>query len=190
MEVRQVRTDEIKLIKIDEPAANIRYIGRSSSLRGTTAEPIWQILRQYRNGDIITSTYALMGEFKGVWDNRTSYFDTAIPDNDNPLDGNIAVTGTFSPSGLRVAGRVTEVLLSTTEWTALPPGGPLDNRNAINIQNYSGDEIRLNYSSTIPGFTGIILNDQSERALDIKDTIQLYAKAKTGGSVIIVDEIS
>lgn len=190
MEVRQVRTDEIKLIKIDEPAANIRYIGRSSSLRGTTAEPIWQILRQYRNGDIITSTYALMGEFKGVWDNRTSYFDTAIPDDNNPLDGNIAVTGTFSPSGLRVAGRVTEVLLSTTEWTALPPGGPLDNRNAINIQNYSGDEIRLNYDPTVAGFKGIILNDQSERALDIKDTIQLFAKAKTGGSVIIVDEIS
>lgn len=190
MEVRQVRTDEIKLIKIDEPAANIRYIGRSSSLRGTTSEPIWQILRQYRNGDIITSTYALMGEFKGVWDNRTAYFDAAIPDNDNPLDGNISVTGEFTPSGLRIAGRVTEVLLSTTDWTALPPGGALANRNAINIQNYSGDEIRLNYDPTVAGFSGIILNDQSERALDIKDTIQLYAKARIGGSVIIVDEIS
>lgn len=190
MEVRQVRTQEIKLIKVDEPEVNIRYIGRSSSMRGTTAEPIWQILREYRNGDIITSTYALMGEFKGVWDNRESYFDAAIPDPDNPLDGNIAVTGTFTPSGLRIAGRVTEVLLSTTEWTALPPGGPLANRNAINIQNYSGDEVRLNYSSTIPGFTGVILNDQSERSLDIKDSINLYAKAKTGGSILIVEEIS
>lgn len=190
MEVRQVRTQEIKLIKVDEPEVNIRYIGRSSSMRGTTAEPIWQILREYRNGDIITSTYALMGEFKGVWDNRESYFDTAIPDPDNPLDGNIAVTGTFTPSGLRIAGRVTEVLLSTTEWTALPPGGPLANRNAINIQNYSGDEVRLNYSDTIPGFTGVILNDQSERSLDIKDSINLFAKAKTGGSILIVEEIS
>lgn len=190
MEVRQVRLDEIKLIKIDEPEVNIRYIGRSDSMRATESDPVWQILRQYRNGDIITSTYALMGEFKCKWSDRQTYFSAAIPDPDNPLDGNIAVTGTFTPSGLRIAGRVTEVLLSTTEWTALPPGGPLDNRNAINIQNYSGDEIRLNYDPTVVGFKGIILNDQSERNLDIKDTIQLYAKAKTGGSIIIVDEIS
>jgi hypothetical protein len=190
-EVKQVRIDEIKLIKIDEPAANIRYIGRSSSMRGTEDQPIWQIMRQYRNGDIITSNYAIMGEYKCKWTERESYFTPpAIPDDDNPLDGNIAVTGTFTPSGLRIAGRVTEVLLSTTEWTALPPGGPLADRNAINIQNYSGDEIRLNYSNTIPGFTGIILNDQSERAIDVKDTIQIYAKARIGGSVIIVDEIS
>jgi len=190
-EVKQVRIDEIKLIKIDEPAANIRYIGRSSSMRGTEDQPIWQIMRQYRNGDIITSNYAIMGEYKCKWTERESYFTPpAIPDDDNPLDGNIAVTGTFTPSGLRIAGRVTEVLLSTTEWTALPPGGPLNDRNAINIQNYSGDEIRLNYSNTIPGFTGIILNDQSERAIDVKDTIQIYAKARIGGSIIIVDEIS
>jgi hypothetical protein len=190
-EVKQVRLDEIKLIKIDEPAANIRYIGRSSSMRGTEDQPIWQIMRQYRNGDIITSNYAIMGEYKCKWTERESYFTPpAIPDDDNPLDGNIAVTGTFTPSGLRNAGRVTEVLLSTTEWTALPPGGPLADRNAINIQNYSGDEIRLNYSNTIPGFTGIILNDQSERAIDVKGTIQIYAKAQIGGSVIIVDEIS
>jgi hypothetical protein len=190
-EVKQVRIDEIKLIKIDEPAANIRYIGRSSSMRGTEDQPIWQIMRQYRNGDIITSNYAIMGEYKCKWTERESYFTPpAIPDDDNPLDGNISVTGTFTPSGLRNAGRVTEVLLSTTEWTALPPGGPLADRNAINIQNYSGDEIRLNYSNTIPGFTGIILNDQSERAIDIKPTIQIYAKAQIGGSVIIVDEIS
>jgi hypothetical protein len=190
-EVKQVRIDEIKLIKIDEPAANIRYIGRSSSMRGTEDQPIWQIMRQYRNGDIITSNYAIMGEYKCKWTERESYFTPpAIPDDDNPLDGNISVTGTFTPSGLRNAGRVTEVLLSTTEWTALPPGGPLADRNAINIQNYSGDEIRLNYSNTIPGFTGIILNDQSERAIDVKGTIQIYAKAQIGGSVIIVDEIS
>lgn len=189
-EVRQVRTDEIKLIKIDEPAANIRYIGRSSSMRGSENQPIWQIMRQYRDGDIITSTYAIMGEFKCKWSERESYFSAATPDPNNPLDGNVAVTGTFSPSGLRIAGRVTEVLLSTTEWTALPPGGPLADRNAINIQNYSGDEIRLNYDNTVAGFSGIILNDQSERNLDIKQTIQIYAKARVGGSIIIVDEIS
>jgi hypothetical protein len=190
MEVRQVRTQEIKLIKVDEPEVNIRYIGRSSSMRGLTSEPIWQILREYRNGDIITSTYALMGEFSGVWDDRTSYFTAAIPDPDNPLDGNIAVTGSFTPSGLRVAGRVSTVTLSTTGWTALPPAGALSNRNAINIQNYSGDEIRLQFDNTVAGFVGVILNDQSERNYDIKDSIQIYAKAKIGGTVIVIEEIS
>jgi hypothetical protein len=190
MEVKQVRTDEIKLIKIDEPAANIRYIGRAYQFTSSDSDNEWQILRQYRNGDVIVSTYAILGSFKAKWSERESYFDPAIPNDAYPLDGTISVTGEFTPSGLRNAGRVTEVLLSTTEWTALPPGGPLTNRNAINIQNYSGDEIRLNYSNTVPGFTGIILNDQSERNLDIKQTIQIYAKARVGGSVIIVDEIS
>lgn len=190
-EVKQVRIDEIKLIKIDEPAANIRYIGRSSSMRGTEDQPIWQIMRQYRNGDIITSNYAIMGEYKCKWTERESYFTPpAIPDDDNPLDGNIAVTGTFTPSGLRVAGRVTEVLLSTTEWTALPPSGALDNRNAINIQNYSGDEVKLNFDPAEPGYVGIYLNDQSERNYDIKDSIEIFAKAKTGGTILTIEEIS
>lgn len=190
MEVRQVRTQEIRLIKTDEPALNIRYIGRSDSMRASDSDPVWQILRQYRDGDIIVSNYANMGSFNAKWTDRESYFPPAIPNDAYPLDGTVSVTGEFTPSGLRIAGRVTEVLLSTTEWTALPPGGPLANRNAINIQNYSGDEVRLNYSSTIPGFTGVILNDQSERSLDIKDSINLYAKAKTGGSILIVEEIS
>jgi hypothetical protein len=190
MEVRQVRIDEIKLIKVDEPEVNIRYIGRSDSMRASDSDPVWQILRQYRNGDIITSTYALMGEFKCKWTERTTFFPAAIPDPDNPLDGNIAVTGTFTPSGLRIAGKVSEVLLSTTSWTALPPSGALSNRNAINIQNYSGDEIKLNFDPLEPGYVGIYLNDQSERNYDIKDSIQIYAKAKTGGAVITIEEIS
>lgn len=190
MEVRQVRQQEIKLIKTDEPALNIRYIGRSDSMVASDSDPVWQIMRQYRNGDIIVSTYAEKGSFICKWSDRVSYFDPAIPNDAYPLDGTVSVTGEFTPSGLRIAGRVTPVLLSTTAWTALPPGGPLANRNAINIQNYSGDEIRLNYDPTVAGFNGIILNDQSERNLDIKDTIQLYAKAKIGGTIIIVDEIS
>lgn len=117
---------------------------------------------------------------------------------DNALDVNIKsgsninanVTGDITPSGLRFGGRITEVLLSTTEWTALPPGGPLVNRNAINIQNYSGDEIRLQFDNTILGFFGTIVLDQSERNYDIKDSILIYAKAKTGGATIVVEEIS
>jgi hypothetical protein len=40
------------------------------------------------------------------------------------------------------------------------------------------------------GFTGVLMRDQSERNYDIRDTIPLYAKAKTGGATIVVEEIS
>jgi len=190
MEVRQVRTDEIKLIKIDEPAANIRYIGRSSSMRGSTAEPIWQILRQYRNGDIITSTYALMGEFKGVWDNRTSYFDAAIPDNSNPIDGIVSVTGSFAPSGLRNGGLITEVTLNSLTWTPLP-ATPLADRNALAIQNNSQIDIKVNYRSDVAGYVGArVKANGGERFYDVKDDIILYAKSDGGTPTVTVEEIS
>jgi hypothetical protein len=99
------------------------------------------------------------------------------------------VSGEFTPSGLRISGKVTEVTLSDTAWTALPPVA-LVNRNAINIQNYSGTEIKLNFDPTITDYVGVILNDQSERNYDIKDTILLYARASIGSPQIIVEEVS
>lgn len=100
------------------------------------------------------------------------------------------VSGTFSPSGLKIAGRVTEVVLSDSAWTALPPGGALSNRNAINIQNYdTGTQIKLNFVNNV-GYTGIVINENSERNYDITDSIQLYARALVGSPVITIEEIS
>lgn len=100
------------------------------------------------------------------------------------------VSGTFQPSGLKVAGRVTEVVLSDSAWTPLPPGGALINRNAINIQNYdTGTQIKINFVDNV-GYTGVIINEQSERNYDITDQIQLYARAEIGAPVIIVEELS
>lgn len=100
------------------------------------------------------------------------------------------VSGTFSPSGLKIAGRVTEVTLSDSAWTALPPGGALINRNAINIQNYdTGTQIKINFVNNV-GYTGIIINENSERNYDVTEHIQLYARAEIGTPVIIIEEIS
>ena len=99
------------------------------------------------------------------------------------------VSGEFTPSGLRIAGRVTEVVLSDTAWTALPPV-PLNNRNALNIQNYSGTQIKINYDPTITGYVGVIVDDQSMRNMDVKNTILVYAKAEIGNPVVIVEELS
>ena len=99
------------------------------------------------------------------------------------------VSGEFTPSGLRIAGRVTEVVLSDTVWTALPPV-PLTNRNALNIQNYSGTQIKINYDPAITGYVGVIIDDQSQRNMDVKESILVFAKAEIGTPVVIVEELS
>jgi hypothetical protein len=63
------------------------------------------------------------------------------------------------------------------------------NRNAINIQNYSGSQIKINYVSNV-GYIGTLINDNSERNYDITEHIQLYARAEVGAPVIILEEIS
>lgn len=99
------------------------------------------------------------------------------------------VSGEFTPSGLRISGKVTEVVLSDTTWTALPPV-PLTNRNAINIQNYSGTQIKLNFDPTITEYVGVVVNDQSERNYDIKDSILIFARSELGTPKITVEELS
>lgn len=96
MEVRQTRTAEIKLIKTDLPEVNIRYTGRSSSMRAADSDSVWQILREYRVGDITTSTYASMGSFTCRWDERTTYFTAATPDASYPLEGTVGCCTTTS----------------------------------------------------------------------------------------------
>jgi len=101
----------------------------------------------------------------------------------------INVLGKTSPSGLNIGGRITEITLSSTSWTALPSVA-LANRNSIAIQNNSGIEVKLNYDNTISTYTGIILLDGNERSYDITDSIVIYAKAKTGTPTIIIEEIA
>lgn len=60
------------------------------------------------------------------------------------------ITGTLRPSGLNTGGKITEVELNSTTWTALPLI-PLANRNAINVQNFSGVEVKINYVDSALG---------------------------------------
>lgn len=101
------------------------------------------------------------------------------------------LTGTFKPSGLTVAGRVSEVTINDTTWTALP-ATPLENRNAIGIQNTAGVEIKLNYDPLTVGYVGVKMGIEGERYYDITDSIPIYARAKAGaGSVtIIIEELA
>lgn len=97
--------------------------------------------------------------------------------------------GITTPTGLSAGGLVTEVSLNAVTWTALPPVA-LSGRNAIAVQNYSGTEIKINYSSAIVGYVGMILPTGGERSYDITDTIFVYAKASAGTPTITVEEIA
>lgn len=99
-------------------------------------------------------------------------------------------TTSVSTSGLSIAGRFTEVTINTVTWTALPLV-PLANRNAICIQNISGENIKLNYDSGVAGFVGTKMAPDSERFYDITDSIVLYAKSETTDGVTIgIEELS
>lgn len=187
-EVRQVRTAEIKLIKYDQPAANIRYTGRSDSIRASDSDPVWQIELEVRNGVSSYSTYALMGEFKCRWDQRTTYFTPPTPDPNSPL-GEQSVSGSFAPSGLHVAGKITIVNVDNLTWTPLPVV-PLTARNAMSIQNRSGQEVKLQFDNTTVGYTGLVLPNNGERFYDITDNILIFCKSQTSACSIVVEELS
>jgi hypothetical protein len=189
LEVRSTRTQEIRLYKFDEPEVNIRYTGRSDSMLAADSDPKWQIMREYRLNDISITEYANKGSFTAKWSDRVSYFSVATPDPDQPLNGTMEVSGTFSPSGLKNGGRMTLVTLNTATWTALP-ALPLSDRNGLSVQNQSGVDIKLNYDNTEPGYVGSRLAPDGERFYDIKDTIIVYGKASAGTPTILIEEIS
>lgn len=112
--------------------------------------------------------------------------DSSGPSNftkDNPLN----VTASFT--GLRIAGKISEVELSDAEWRPLPLV-PLVNRNALSIQNISGTNIKIGYDPEEPDFFGVQIASGVERFYDITDEIVIYAKAQAGTPKIIVEELS
>lgn len=98
-------------------------------------------------------------------------------------------SGAFRTSGLTIGGKITEVTISDSSWTALPATA-LANRNAVGVQNFSGQEIKLNYDNTTVGYVGVIMRDADQRQYDIDDSILLYAKSSAGSCTIIVEEIA
>lgn len=120
--------------------------------------------------------------------------DSSGPGNfteDNPLN----VTASFS--GLRVGGKVTEVLLNSATWTQIPLT-PKAGRNAVALQNVSGIEVKINYVVTtaanidtdIPGYIGMVIADLSERQYDIKETVLIFAKSQSGTPKLNVEELA
>ncbi len=97
--------------------------------------------------------------------------------------------GEFTPSGLKTAGLITIVEVNNSTWTALPASA-LTARNAIAIQNRSGESIKINYDNSVVGYVGIEISDGGERFYDITDAIIIYAKSSASTINIVVEELS
>lgn len=98
-------------------------------------------------------------------------------------------TGSLTPSGLNIGGKVTEVTLNAVTWTALPPTAQ-EQRNALSVQNTSNINIKVNYSSSIVGYVGMLVAIGAERQYDITDTIILYGKSESGTPTVNVEELA
>lgn len=98
-------------------------------------------------------------------------------------------SGNVSISGLKEGGRITEVTLNPTTWSALPVTA-LNNRNALNIQNVSAEEIKINYDPATVGYRGVVIGSGSERSYDIQDDIVIYGKSISSIVTINVEEIA
>lgn len=102
--------------------------------------------------------------------------------------GGVDVTGEIRPSGLQTGGKITEVTIDNISWTALPTTA-LSARNAICIQNRSGQEIKINYVNTV-GYVGMVIDNKGERFYDISDSIIIYARSLSSSAVVTVEEIA
>lgn len=97
-----------------------------------------------------------------------------------------ALVGSFKPSGLNIGGLHTKVTITDSGWTALPASA-LSQRNQINIQNFSGFEIKVNFSSGIVGYEGMRIPSNTERFYQITDSIVIYARAEAGAGSVDID---
>ena len=98
--------------------------------------------------------------------------------------------GDSKPVGLNIGGLITQVTLNSVTWTALPPT-PLDERNAVAIQNQSAVNIKINYDPAVVGYVGMeVLSPTGERFYNIANPIQLYGKCAAGTCVVLVEEIA
>jgi hypothetical protein len=97
------------------------------------------------------------------------------------------INGAIKIDGLAIAGRVTEVVVSTT-WVALPAVA-LVNRNAMTIQNQGSRDVKLGYSG-VGGYVGVIVSANSERFYNITDSITIYARTSSASTTLLIEELS
>jgi len=188
----------------------IDHIDEFTTIRGLAArgsldsDASWLLERTIvENGIIVEVEYANDAQFTEVWDNRLLSFGP-------PANGTGAAAGdtnffipprrmfnsdgsNFTPSGGGSTVLYTAVPISNAAWTAMPTVAG-NNRLSLNIQNNTGQEIKVN-NATPAGYEGMVIPDQGERIYTIfpKTTANathiVYAKSAVSAVTLDVEEI-
>ena len=97
------------------------------------------------------------------------------------------ISGDFTPGGLRNAGLYTAVSIPDNAWVAIPSTA-LTDRNQINIQNFTGFEMKVNHSGT-GGYAdnGMRIPSGTERFYQITEGIAVYARMAPGAGTQTID---
>ena len=180
------RVDEVLFYKEDHVAYNIVYYGRTELFTALDTDTVWQIKRITTSGTVKTVMYAEYGKYNCRWSDRYTYFPADPPTETAPT---VSVSGSLTPSGLTIGGKLTTVTLNNTTWTALPPTA-LTNRNALSIQNISGSQIVIDYVTSNALVEGVVINSGAERFYSIKDTILIYGKSVAATANILIEELA
>jgi len=178
---------------------------RGLASRGTLdSDEAWLLERTIvENGVVVEVEYANDAQFTESWDNRLASFGPpangtgAAPGDTNYFipprrlfnsDGSV-----FTPSGGGSSVLYTSLSINNTTWTAVPTT-PGNNRLSLNIQNNTGQEVKIN-NATPAGYEGMVLPDQGERIYTIypKTTANathiVYAKSIASAVSLDVEEI-
>lgn len=102
---------------------------------------------------------------------------------------NTNFTGSVTIQGLNIAGRISIVSIDNLVWTPLP-AVPLVKRNAMSIQNISGQNVKIQYDPLTVGWVGVKIAPDSERFYDIQANVIIYVKSETSAVDILVEELS
>lgn len=99
------------------------------------------------------------------------------------------IVGTFTPSGLNTAGKLTQITLNIATWTALPATA-LTDRNGVGFQNRTSDQVLVGFISGAATTLGWTVDVNGEFFIDVTDAVVIFGLALTGTPTITVMEVS
>lgn len=101
-------------------------------------------------------------------------------------------SGTFTDTGLSIAGLLTVVTVNQLGWTKVPLSAQPD-RNTLSICNLSGELVYYNFTNAdvdVAPYIGWPIFDQGIENIKITDSIDIYVKSSASSVKILVRELS
>lgn len=97
--------------------------------------------------------------------------------------------GVLNIQGVSIQGRIQQLALVTTAWTAAPLV-PLANRNSLIVQNISNHTILWNYTDNPAVTIGFRIPAGGFREILITDEVNVYLRAATTAVTVLVEELA